>query len=151
MKYSYIALINGKITAFHNKKSVMKEYLRLYKNSNPNDECFMGKMTRKKAEKVTHYSDWYLEDVGDTYVQSIFVDAYFIMLDMSYSETINGMIEELWKAAAREESKKKTRKILASIEILSEMQSGRNSYTPSFQVLQEEYWKVEEYRNKIGG
>ena len=77
MKWIYIALINGKVSAFHKKEKVIESYLASYKSSNPNDECFIAKA---KRDSVKNYEDLYLvETYEGIFVQQKYEDTFRVL------------------------------------------------------------------------
>jgi hypothetical protein len=148
MKHVYVAIINGEISAFHEKKSIMKDYLSKYKNSNPKDKCSIGKMPRICAYQMREYEDLYLEDCGmDLYIQSKYVDAYLVMIipeEYEIQDIIDGIYYTLENMRC---NKKQRKKLIASLETLTEIQAENGiPYIPPLRVLEQEYWQLEEFR-----
>jgi hypothetical protein len=148
MKWVYMALINGEVSAFHKKKSVMKDYLSGYKDSNPDDKCYLAKITAKSAKEMREYENLYLEDSGEGLVQRKYVDTYLIMSSYGESET-SKLVRKLESLLEKDRCSKKDRNTV--LDIIKDLRriDQKYFYTPSLRVLREEYWKIEEYRNKL--
>ena len=150
MKWVYMALINGKVSAFHKKESVIKDYLKGYKSSNPMDDCYIAKTKRDSVESISDYSDLYLTEVDDdVYIQQKYEDVFCIFFMDNYNHDINEMKEDIMNLLFNGRcSKKQKKKLLSSLNLLDDIEdSGKKYFIPSLRQLQEDYWKLEEYRN----
>lgn len=151
MKFVYVAFINQEICAFHEKKSVMKDYLAVYKSSNPEDKCYMAKMSQLAAIQMREYDDLYLEDSGiGTYVQHKYVDTYLQMAVPDQTE-MQQLIDGIYFTLEHIRCTKKQRKKLASsLGIIQEIkETNYKPYVPSIHLLADDYWRLEEYRRHV--
>jgi hypothetical protein len=128
----------------------MKDYLSKYKFSNPRDKCSIGKIPRICATKMREYEDLYLEDCGvNCYIQHKYVDAYLVMIipeEYEIQDLIDGIYYTLENMRC---NKKQRKKLIASLETLSEIQAENGiPYIPPIRVLEQEYWNLEEFRRQ---
>ena len=154
MKWVYMALINGKPSAFHKKESVIKDYLKAYKTSNPMDECYIAKTKRDSVEMTSDYYDLYLTEVDDgIYIQQKYEDAFRIFFVDEYTHDINEMKDDIMSLLFNGRcTKKQKKKLLSSLNLLDEIEdTGKKYYIPTLHQLQEDYWKLEEFRDNYYG
>lgn len=152
MKSIYIALVNGNVTAFHNKKYVIEDYLKKYKYSNPTDECYIAKAKKESVKETKSYQDLYLMEVFDNvYIQSKYVDAYMSLIVNDQVHEFESMKSTLIDTLATDKLPKKQRKsMLNSLKTLEEIEaSGDIHYVPTIRQLEDAYTDLERYRNEI--
>lgn len=148
MKWIYIALINGKVSAFHKKEKVIESYLASYKSSNPNDECFIAKARRDSVKK---YEDLYLvETYEGIFVQQKYEDTFRVLFIDDKIHEMDEMKDNLLNLLFNgKSSKKEKKKILTSLDKLDEViETEREISIPTLRQLEQGYWELEEYRDK---
>ena len=152
MKWVYMALINGKVSAFHKKESVVKAYLSGYKMTNPKDECYIGKVKRDSVETKQIYRDFYLTEVfDDVYIQQKYEDVYLCFFVTDDQHDLNTMRNDVSRILNSGKcNKKQKRRLVEALVVLDEIEDESKIYDiPPIHVLEENYWQLEEYRNKI--
>lgn len=147
MKWTYVGIVNGDIIAFHDDKDIISKYLTNYKDTNPSDVVCSARMKKKDAKEDSKYSRYYLVRCNDTYVQSEYED---ILISITPDYIVK---KELIKKLKRllKNTKKDSDKIvlLEAIQIVEFNKKRCGTYTPSLRVLREEYWRVQEYKNRM--
>lgn len=152
MKWIYIALINGVVTAFHKKESVIEAYLNQYKRSNPNDECYIGKAKRDSVETLRNYSDYYLVEIDSGFfIQRKYEDVFLCFCVSDKEHDLANMREDMSKILNSGKcNKKQKRRLVDAMIVLDEIEDDVKNYDiPPMHVLEEYYWQLEEYRNKV--
>ena len=142
----YAAVIDGKISAFHERKKIMREYCSSYKESNPKESVHMIRIKEKKAEKLPNFDAYYLEDWGNGIIQSKFVEVMMID-DDGRSEMCNSLKRQLEELLLKNLSSKQRKSVLEVIEIINTREKDHNSSTPSLKYLYQRYWMIEEFKN----
>ena len=144
----YAAVIDGKISAFHERKKIMREYCSSYKESNPKESVHMIRIKEKKAEKLPNFDAYYLEDWGNGIIQSKFVEVMLID-DDGRSEMCNGLKRQLEELLLKNLSSKQKKSVLEVIEILNTREKSNKTSTPSLKHLTQRYWMIEEFKNHM--
>ena len=142
----YAAVIDGRLSAFHEKKKIMREYCRNYKDSNPKESVQMIRIKEKKAEALPNFDAYYLEDWGGGLIQSKFVEVMMIddNGDCAICDSLKRQLEQL---LLKNLSSKQKKAVLEVIEIINIKEKGHVTTTPSLKYLNQRYWMVEEYKN----
>lgn len=154
MKWVYMALINGKVSAFHKKEKIIKDYLRRYKDSNPIDECYIAKTRKDSVKNTRDYEDLYLIEVyDDLFIQSKYADAYSVFfIDDETSDVLSmksNLIDQLTTGSC---SKKQYHSIMNALEEVTSMENSEGFYfIPQLSTLQEACMQLECYREKTFG
>ena len=152
MKSVYIALIEGQVTAFHHKKSVIEDYLRAYKDSNPTDECYIAKAKKESVKDTKSYHELYLVEVYENiYIQNKYQDAYMSLIVSDDVHIFESMKSEVMNALSVDNLSKKQRKnMINSLKTLNEIErSGNIYYVPTIKQLECANNDLERYRNEI--
>lgn len=152
MKSVYIALIEGQVTAFHHKKSVIEDYLRAYKDSNPTDECYIAKAKKESVKDTKSYHELYLVEVYENiYIQNKYQDAYMSLIVSDDVHMFESMKSEVMNALSADNLSKKQRKnMINSLKTLNEIERGGNIYyVPTIKQLECANNDLERYRNEI--
>ena len=152
MKSVYIALIEGQVTAFHHKKSVIEDYLRAYKDSNPTDECYIAKAKKESVKDTKSYQELYLVEVYENiYIQNKYQDAYMTLIVSDDVHMFESMKSEVMNALSADNLSKKQRKnMINSLKTLNEIERGGNIYyVPTIKQLECANNDLERYRNEI--
>ena len=152
MKSVYIALIEGQVTAFHHKKSVIEDYLRAYKDSNPTDECYIAKAKKESVKDTKSYQELYLVEVYENiYIQNKYQDAYMSLIVSDDVHIFESMKSEVMNALSADNLSKKQRKnMINSLKTLNEIErSGNIYYVPTIKQLEYANNDLERYRNEI--
>ena len=152
MKSVYIALIEGQVTAFHHKKSVIEDYLRAYKDSNPTDECYIAKAKKESVKDTKSYQELYLVEVYENiYIQNKYQDAYMSLIVSDDVHMFESMKIEVMNALSADNLSKKQRKnMINSLKTLNEIERGGNIYyVPTIKQLECANNDLERYRNEI--
>ena len=152
MKSVYIALIEGQVTAFHHKKSVIEDYLRAYKDSNPTDECYIAKAKKESVKDTKSYQELYLVEVYENiYIQNKYQDAYMSLIVSDDVHMFESMKSEVMNALSADNLSKKQRKnMINSLKTLNEIERGGNIYyVPTIKQLECANNDLERYRNEI--
>ena len=152
MKSVYIALIEGQVTAFHHKKSVIEDYLRAYKDSNPTDECYIAKAKKESVKDTKSYHELYLVEVYENiYIQNKYQDAYMSLIVSDDVHIFESMKSEVMNALSADNLSKKQRKnMINSLKTLNEIErSGNIYYVPTIKQLEYANNDLERYRNEI--
>ena len=142
----YAAVIDGNISAFHEKKKIMRDYCRGYKESNPKESVHMIRIKEKKAEALPNFDAYYLEDWGGGLVQSKFVEVMMID-DNGECEICDGLKRQLEQLLLKKLSPKQRKSVLEVIEIIDIKEKYHTSSTPSLKYLYQRYWMIEEFKN----
>ena len=142
----YAAVIDGNISAFHEKKKVMRDYCRGYKESNPKESVHMIRIKEKKAEALPNFDAYYLEDWGGGLVQAKFVEVMMID-DNGECEICDSLKRQLEQLLLKKLSPKQRKSVLEVIEIINTREKDHNSSTPSLKYLYQRYWMIEEFKN----
>lgn len=152
MKSVYIALIEGQVTAFHHKKSVIEDYLRAYKDSNPTDECYIAKAKKESVKDTKSYQELYLVEVYENiYIQNKYQDAYMSLIVSDDVHMFESMKSEVMNALSADNLSKKQRKnMINSLKTLNEIErDGNIYYVPTIKQLEYANNDLERYRNEI--
>ena len=152
MKSVYIALIEGHVTAFHHKKSVIEDYLRAYKDSNPRDECYIAKAKKESVKDTKSYQELYLVEVYENiYIQNKYQDAYMSLIVSDDVHMFESIKSEVMNALSTDNLSKKQRKnMINSLKTLNEIERGGNIYyVPTIKQLEYANNDLERYRNEI--
>ena len=152
MKSVYIALIEGQVTAFHHKKSVIEDYLRAYKDSNPTDEGYIAKAKKESVKDTKSYQELYLVEVYENiYIQNKYQDAYMSLIVSDDVHIFESMKSEVMNALSADNLSKKQRKnMINSLKTLNEIERGGNIYyVPTIKQLECANNDLERYRNEI--
>lgn len=152
MKSVYIALIEGQVTAFHHKKSVIEDYLRAYKDSNPTDECYIAKAKKESVKDTKSYQELYLVEVYENiYIQNKYQDAYMTLIVSDDVHIFESMKSEVMNALSADNLSKKQRKnMINSLKTLNEIErDGNIYYVPTIKQLEYANNDLERYRNEI--
>ena len=144
MKWIYVGMIDGKPSAFHNKKKVMLTYLKNYHHTNPYHKISMARIQKVKIKDIEEYETYYLENWGCGYIQSKFV--HIMQLNSSDEDLLEIDLNNLLMKNLSKDNEKKVIKMLS---ILKTLKKDDYVYTPSLKDLQEQYWLYEEYIWKI--
>ena len=144
--WMYAAVIDGNISAFHEKKKIMRDYCRGYKESNPKESVHMIRIKENKAEALPNFDAYYLEDWGGGLVQSKFVEVMMIddNGDSLICESLKSQLEQL---LLKNISPKQKKSVLEVIEIIDIKEKYHTSSTPSLKYLYQRYWMIEEFKN----
>ena len=142
----YAGIVNSEIIAFHNDKEVMTTYLRNYKETNPSDIVSLCKMKKKEARKNLHYYDYWLVACNETYVQTKY--EHILSMCVEYNDKVN-LLEQLNQLLSETKKRKYRLVLIDTIKIIESNKKRCGAYTPSLDILDEEYWKYEEYRNHV--
>ena len=142
----YAAVIDGRLSAFHEKKKIMREYCKTYKDSNPKESVQMIRIKEKKAESLPYFDAFHLEDWGGGIIQSKFVEVMMIddNGDSLICENLKSQLEQL---LLKNISPKQKKSVLEVIEIIDDKEKGHRTSTPSLTYLNQRYWMIEEYKN----
>ena len=142
----YAAVIDGRLSAFHEKKKVMREYCKTYKDSNPKESVQMIRIKEKKAEALPNFDAFYLEDWGGGLIQSKFVEVMMIddNGDSLICEKLKSQLEQL---LLKNLSPKQKKSVLEVIEIINVKEKDHKMSTPSLMYLNHRYWMIEEYKD----
>lgn len=147
MKWVYVGIVNDEIVAFHDDKSVMQLYLLNYKETNPKDMVSLYKMKKKNAEKNVHFNSYWLVPCNETYVQSEY-ETILSILTSDYHDKV-ALIEKLNKMLLKSKKKSDRVVLIDTIRIIESNKKRCGMYTPSLSILNEEYWRYEQYRNSM--
>ena len=152
MKWVYVALIDGKVSAFHKKKKIIEDYLRRYKVSNPMDECYIAKTRKDSVKGLQDYEDLYLTEALDNlFIQSKYVDAYNTFYVNDDIMQILLMRDDLMTVLSTKSyhSKKECQSIIESLkEVDLIVNEDDFYYVPNLQLLKESYVQLECYLDK---
>lgn len=147
MKWIYVGLVNNEPIAFHDDKHIMSRYLRNYKETNPKDIVCMGKLKRKRAKENPHYRGYWLVSCNDTYVQTEYEDTLLMLTPEYYGR--EELLDKLNHLLAKTKKMDDKLVLIDTIRIIESNKKRYGSYTPSISILNEEYWKIQEYKDKI--
>lgn len=147
MKWVYVGIVNDEIVAFHDKKDIMSTYLTNYKETNPTDIVSLCRMKKKQAKENLHYHNYWLVPCNETYVQTEYVDT-LSMLSFDYQDKVM-LIEKLNQMLSKSKRKNDKIVLIDTIQIIESNKKRCGTYTPSLRILNEEYWKYEQYRNNV--
>lgn len=142
----YVGLVNGEIIAFHDKRSVMSIYLNNYKETNPFDIVKLCKMKKKDAKKDSRFNSYWLVSCNETYVQTKY--EHILSMYTDYYDKVN-LLERLEQLLSKTKNEKDCAVLIDTIKIIEANKKRCGMYTPSLNVLNEEYWRYEEYRSKV--
>lgn len=146
----YGVSINGYLRAFHEKKKIIKEFARVYKDSNPSEKLLVVKIKKSSISKISFIDEYYLTECFGIYVPikyepiiSINSDKIF-HLEYLLEEAIT-LIEE---AIATEglEKQIKRKKLIEAYDLLVEKKKEIRRYIPSVKELERMYADYELYR-----
>ena len=142
----YAAVIDGRISAFHEKKKLIREYCTNYKASNPRESIQMIRIKEKKAEALPNFDAYYLEDWGGGLIQSKYVEVMQIddNGDVVLCDRLKSQLEQL---LLKNLSSKQKKSVLGVIEIINMKEKNHMTSTPSLKYLSHRYWMIEEYKN----
>lgn len=140
----YVGVVNNKIIAFHDDKKVMSTYLKNYKETNPLDIVTLCKMKKKEAKKNLHYNQYWLVACNETYVQTQY--EHILSMNSEYYDKVN-LLDRLSKLLSKTKKKKDRAVLIDTMKIIEINKKRCGMYTPSLNILNEEYWRYEEYRN----
>lgn len=146
MSSVYVGVVNSEIVAFHDEKEVMSAYLTNYKETNPLDIVTLCKMKKKDAKNNLHYNQYWLVACNETYVQTQY--EHILLMHSEYYDKVN-LLDRLSKLLSKTKKKKDRAVLIDTIKIIETNKKRCGMYTPSLNVLNEEYWRYEEYKNHM--
>lgn len=141
----YVVEVNGKITAFHKKKKVLKKYLKNYRNTNPKDDVFLLEID-DDIESDIFNEDLYLVPCNETYIQQRYIDNFYLISEYDDKVRLESQLKRLLKENLTVAEKKT---LLQVLEIVKSRRKEAGAYTPSLEHLSEIYWMYEEWKNNI--
>lgn len=141
----YVVEVNGKITAFHKKKKVLKKYLKNYRNTNPKDDVFLLEID-DDIESDIFNEDLYLVPCNETYIQQRYIDNFYLTSEYDDKVRLESQLKRLLKENLTVAEKKT---LLQVLEIVKSRRKEAGAYTPSLEHLSEIYWMYEEWKNNI--
>lgn len=134
----FCVTVDEKVIAIHDDKEVVEEYARLYQYYHKDADIRIGKIKDKKAIK---YDDLYLEMVGESFIQTKFMDCFnYGYLRSQIAEDNKKARNVLMRILSNEELDNKEKKhIKKTIELLEEYIYEDEKYVPTMKDL--EYYK----------
>lgn len=140
-------LIDGKISAFHERRKVALKYMKHYKRSNLREKIELCRMLKVDAKKEPNYDDYYLVPVNLTYIQQKYAFIVEIEVGEEYQHK-SGLIKQLDGLIAETSIVKERHALLEIQEKIKQNRYRVGTYTPSLSMLQNRYWDYEQYRSK---
>lgn len=144
----YICHDAGKVIAFHEKKSVVEEYIEAiyYHHKFKLD---IRKASKEENHNLTKNYDLYLVRYGETYVQSGYT-VYLQIQSEQYVYDEKYARDVLYRLLERRVKGKKFKKLKAAVKVLEELIYEDESYTPSLKELEHLKLDYDPYMYNMG-
>lgn len=141
MERVYVAVIDSKVTAFHENKKIVKKYLKWYKESHHDANVVLARSTSNFSIR----QDYRLVPVGSIYVQERYENIYFVYSDNG-TEDIDKVIKQLKKLLLSETSVKRQKILCDGLDILEQIRKQIKNYVPTVSELEDVKQRIDAYQ-----
>lgn len=139
MERVYVAVIDSKVTAFHENKKIVKKYLKRYKESHHDSSVLLAKSINCGIRQ-----DYRLVDVGNIYIQERYESIYFIYTDGG-TDDIDKVIKQIKKLLLSETSIKRQKIFCDGLDVLERIRKQIKNYVPTMSELEDTKQRLEAY------
>ena len=175
----YAARIDMKVVAYHKDRDVVNTYAEMYQTSNPRATLEILKFKKRGIKSTTNFNDYYLEEYEDNiYIQRKYMDAYALIMSTTIPvkdkiiyelvsvilqndpiakksginfdfNDLNSAIKVIDEVILRRNNSREEIKMLMEISDVLKSHKNELIWMPSIRDLNEEYWRIENYRSKM--